>query len=165
MTLKNKIEAVIAFSDHAKVFISSELPLPSELEPYRFPLPPGLMHHAMAFASLIFGESATMVSEGAMLGIPGIYLDNTGRLYTRELQEKYGMVFNYSESPEDQLKAIQKGVELLTTPNIKEQWQLKRQKMLREKIDVTAFLVWFIENYPGSVQVMKDNPEYQWRFR
>ena len=31
--------------------------------------------------------------------------------------------------------------------------------MLEDKIDVTAFIVWFIENYPGSVKIMKDNPK------
>jgi len=46
-----------------------------------------------------------------------------------------------------------------------EQFQLRRQKMLLEKIDVTAFLVWFVENYPESAKIMKENPEYQWRFR
>ncbi len=46
-----------------------------------------------------------------------------------------------------------------------EQFQLRRQKMLLEKIDVTAFLVWFVENYPESAKIMKENPDYQWRFR
>jgi hypothetical protein len=37
--------------------------------------------------------------------------------------------------------------------------------MLSEKIDVTAFLVWFIKNYPKSVKIMKENPEFQERFK
>ena len=37
--------------------------------------------------------------------------------------------------------------------------------MLSEKIDVTTFMVWFIENYPGSVKTMKDDPDYQLRFK
>lgn len=147
MSLKNKIAAVKAFSLYAKVFISSESPLPSELEPYRFPLPPHRMHHAIAFASLVFGESATMASEAAVLGIPAIYLDNTGRLYTREQEEKYGLVFNYTENEQDQQRAIVKGLELITTPGIKEEWQQKRARMLEEKIDVTAWLVDFVEEF------------------
>ena len=31
--------------------------------------------------------------------------------------------------------------------------------MLFEKIDVTGFMVWFVENYPESVGIMKENPE------
>lgn len=50
-------------------------------------------------------------------------------------------------------------------PNLKEEWQRRRQKMLSEKIDVTAFMVWFIENYPDSVKVMKENPDYQYNFK
>ena len=37
--------------------------------------------------------------------------------------------------------------------------------MLSEKIDVTAFMVWFVENYPESVEIMKKNPDYQLRFQ
>jgi hypothetical protein len=37
--------------------------------------------------------------------------------------------------------------------------------MLKQTIDVTAFMVWFVENYPASVKIMEENPEYQERFR
>ena len=37
--------------------------------------------------------------------------------------------------------------------------------MLADKIDVTAFMVWFIENYPGSFRIMKEEPDYQYRFK
>ena len=50
-------------------------------------------------------------------------------------------------------------------PEIKTEWQKRREKMLADKIDVTAFLVWFIDNYPGSVRTMKTNPEYQFTFK
>lgn len=32
-------------------------------------------------------------------------------------------------------------------------------------IDYVAFLTWFIENYPESQKIMKENPDYQWRFK
>jgi uncharacterized protein len=147
ISYENKIKAVNEFSKLAKVFISAESPLPPELEPYRFPLPPHRMHDAIAFASFIIGESFTMLSEAAVLGAPAILIHDTYCYYLREQQEKYGLVFNYTESEEDQQKAIAKGVELLTTPGIKEEWQEKRQKMLAEKIDVTAWLVDFIEAF------------------
>ncbi len=41
----------------------------------------------------------------------------------------------------------------------------KRKRMLSDKIDVTAFMIWFIENYPESVKIMKDHPDYQSRFK
>jgi len=37
--------------------------------------------------------------------------------------------------------------------------------MLEDKIDVTAFLVWFVENYPESFSIMRENPDYQAGFK
>jgi predicted glycosyltransferase len=164
ISYENKIKAVNEFTKLARVFISSEKQLPDELVKFKIKIAPHRMHDAIAFASLVFGESATMITEGAMLGVPGIYLDNTGRYYTKELQTKYRLVFNCSESLSDQQLAILKGMELLQQPNIKKEWQQKREKMLADKIDVTAFLVWFIENYPVSASIMKENPDYQYNF-
>jgi uncharacterized protein len=161
----NKLKVSNEFSKYARVFISSEKPLPSELEKYKIPIAPEKMHDAIAFSSLVFGESATMVSEAAVLGIPGIYLDNAGRYYTKEQEEKYGLVFNFSESLPDQEKAIERGLELLNTPEIENRWQEKRQKMLGDKVNTTAFLIWFVECWPESFKIMKENPEYQERFK
>jgi len=147
ISLENKVKAVKEFSKYARVFISSESPLPEDLQPYRFPLPPHRMHDAIAFATFIIGESFTMLSEAAVLGTPAILIHDTYCYYLREQQEKYGLVFNYTESEQDQERAIAKGLELLTTPGIKEQWQQKRARMLEEKIDVTGWLVDFVEEF------------------
>lgn len=165
ISLDNKIKAVRSFEHFAKVFISSEGTLPIELESNKINISPHRIHDAMSFASLIFGESATMVSEGACLGVPGIYLDNTGRFYTQEEEIRYKLCFNFSESLDDQNKAIKKGIEILTQENSKKIWIHKKQTLIDDKIDVTAFLVWFIENYPTSIKVMKENPSYQLNFK
>lgn len=165
ISYENKWKAIREFEKYAKVFISSESKLPQEFESYRIKIDPHRMHDAMAFATLVIGESFTMPSEAAVLGTPTIVIHNTKSFYLTEQAEKYGLVFVLSESNEDQQKAITKGIELLNTPNIKAEWQRRRQKMLADKVDVTAFLVWFVENYPKSVKVMKENPEYQERFR
>ena len=49
--------------------------------------------------------------------------------------------------------------------NLREVFQQRRQKMLSDKIDVTAFYTWFIENYPESAKIMKQNPDYQLKFK
>lgn len=156
ISLENKIRAVTTFLKYSKVFISSETPLPPSLEPYRLTTPVEEIHNVLAFSSLMYGESASMASEAAILGVPAIYLDNTGRCYTREEEERYGLVNNFSESKEDQEKSMLKGIELLTTPGIKDEWQKKRSRLLEEKIDVAAFFTWFIENWPKSLQTLKE---------
>jgi hypothetical protein len=160
-----KRKAVKEFSKYAKVFITSERELSPDLKPYQIKIPPEKMHDALAYATLLYGESATMASEGAALGTPAIYVDNEGRGYTDEEENKYGLVFNFTESIEDQELSIRKGVTLLKTPDIKHIWKKKRERMLSEKIDVTAFMVWFIENYPESAKIMKKDPDYQYRFQ
>ena len=165
ISIENKIKVVKEFSKYAKVFITSESKLPQEIKKNRISIPPDKIHHALAFADLLYGESATMASECAVLGTPAIFLDNDGRGYTDEEENIYGLVFNFSESLNDQEKSIKKGVELLTIVEPKEELQSKCEKIIREKIDVTGFMVWFIENYPKSVKTMKNNPDYQYKFK
>jgi len=165
ISLDMKIMAVKEFSKYAKVFITSEKELSTDLKPYQIKIPPEKMHDALAYATLLYGESATMASECAVLGTPAIYLDNAGRGYTDEEEEKYGLVFNFTESVMDQELSIKKAIELLNTRNIKNIWQKKREKLIEDKIDVTAFMVWLVENYPRSVRIMKENPDYQWNFQ
>lgn len=168
VSFENKLEAVRKMSRYAHVFISSESPLPEELAAYKLPTAPELIGHVLAHATLVFGESATMVSEAAMLGVPGIYLDDTGRYYTRDQQQRYGLCWCYTESAADQEKAIAKGVELLgQEPDaLAAQMHAASSKLLSEKIDCTGFLTWFIENYPQSAeQTRKADASFWKRFK
>jgi predicted glycosyltransferase len=151
ITLDNKRKAVEEFSKYAKVFISSEAELSEDLQRFEMDIPFNKVHDALYYASLLYGESATMASECAVLGTPAIYLDNDGRGYTDEQEEKYGAVFNFTESLEDQRKSISKGIELLKKANIKQLWAEKRSRILADKIDVTDFIVNLIGNYPDSI--------------
>lgn len=129
---------------------------------YRFP--PSEMHHYLANADLVIGDSQTMIAEAAVLGVPSIrFNDFVGKLsYLGELEE-YGLTFGISTSnPDDLFKKIN---ELLNSPNLKSTWQKKRDAMLNEKINVAAFITWFIENYPKSFALMRENPSYQDIFR
>jgi uncharacterized protein len=157
---KTKIQLVNLFSLTMKVFISSEKSLPKELNQYQIKIPPQRMHDVLAFATLFVGEGATMASECAMLGTPAIYVNSLDAGTLKE-QEKYGLLFGFRNSE----GVIEKVNEILATPNLKKEFQVRRQQMLVDKIDVTGFMVWFVENYPGSVNIMKSNPDYQYSFK
>ncbi|MFW6275872.1 MAG: DUF354 domain-containing protein [bacterium] len=163
-TDENKIRAVKEFSKYARVFISSESELIPELYPYRIKIPPEKMHDVLAHTKLFFGESSTMASESAVLGNPAIYLDKTGRGYTDE-EEQYGLVYNFKNDNKNQLNAISKGIELLQNPNLEESKKENHTKFMENKIDVTGFMAWFIENYPESAKIMKENQDYQYKFK
>lgn len=152
LTLETKKRVVKEFSQYARVFISSEKELPESLEKYRINIPPAKMHDAICYASLLYGESATMASEAAVLGVPAIYLDNDGRPYTNEEEKKYGLVYNYSESLNDQELSIKKGLELLTQTDVIKEWKIRRTIMLSEKIDIASFMLQLIDNHQEYVK-------------
>jgi uncharacterized protein len=137
-----KYQLVAELSKYAKVFISSESDLPSNLYQYKLKIPPEKIHDALAFASLYVGEGATMASECAMLGTPAIYV-NSLSAGTLEEQEQYGLIYSFRNSN----NVLEKALELIDMLNCKKKFQILRDSMLEDKIDFTRFLVDFIENY------------------
>jgi len=163
-TNENKQKAVKEFSKFGNVFISAENPLPESLEPLRVKVPYEKMHDILADAKLFFGESATMASESAVLGTPAVFL-NDNWFGSTDDEKEYGLLFCYKGNESDQKKAIEKGIELLADQDLNEKMIKNRDAFLKDKIDVTAFFVWFIGNWPESYKIMKKNPDYQNRFK
>ncbi len=141
-----KVKIVERLSESGNVYISSEKPLPPRLEPYRLEVDCGLGHSVLAGARLLFSESATMAAEAAVLGVPAIFIDNTGRGYTRDMEHRYGLVFNFSEDDSDVERALGKAVGLLSRGVLREEWLMKRDAMLEGKVDLTS---WMIEMVGG----------------
>lgn len=147
------------------VYISSESDLDESLIPYRLIINHLDIHHILAFATLLISDSQSMSVEAAMLGVPSIrFSDFAGRISVlEELEQSYGLSFGMKTTETALLE--EKARELLSLLDIHSEFMERRGKMLNDKIDVTAFLVWFIENYPKSHQIIQDNPDYQLRFR
>ena len=171
-TLDQKRELIARLQNHMQVFISSETELPADLETYRIRIPIERMHDVQAAASLFVGESATMASESVVLGTPAIYIDEVGRGYTDE-QAREQLLWMYRPVPsKEQLKAsepewiiggvkecIDKAEEIATASFDTAAYTQRHKKWLANKIDCTAFLTWFIENYPASQQQTRNNKE------
>lgn len=141
ISTENKQKIVRLLEEHVRVFISSEAPLPAELKPYEIPIKPWEMHDALYYASLLFGESATMASEAACLGTPAIYINDDGRGYTRDEEIRYGLVHNFTESPSAQQAAMEKAMEIIKNKSSKVEAQKSQKRLLREKTDITEFLI------------------------
>lgn len=136
---KIKFKAVKEFSKMAKVFISSEGKLPNELEKYRINIPVHLIHHVLYYSSLYFGESGTMATESAILGTPTVRVSSLTKLLGnfRELSEKYKLVYFFDSD----IEGYNKAKELLLDSHSKEIWKKKADMLIRDKIDVTNFMV------------------------
>lgn len=159
LDLVQKLRLVDLVSREHKVFISAEGDLPTELGKFKIQIPPEKMHDALAFAKLFIGEGATMASECAMLGTPAIYI-NSMEAGTIDEQEKNGLLFHFRNGD----GVVEKTATLLNKENLKNEWNIQKQKFLSNKIDLSAFLVWFVEKYPESEQLMKKDETYQNKF-
>lgn len=141
---------VETLSHYGRVLISSENPLPPNLAQHSVTVSPEHIHHLLAFAKLFIGESATMASESAILGVPSIFVSASTRGYTNEQERKYGLVYTFSDPKTAQQRAVEKAVELLQRPHLHAEWQAKRENMLSDMTDVTAFVVDVVERYARS---------------
>jgi hypothetical protein len=158
---EHKLLIVNELQKYLKVFISSEALLPDNLLPYKINIPPEHMHDALNFATIFVGEGATMASECAVLGTPAIYVNSIIRPYTTEQEEKYELLYNFRNSN----GVLEKVKELMEQKDINAKWKKKHSKLLKDKIDVSAFFIWFVENYPECKKIMKENPDYQYNFK
>ena len=147
------------------IYITSERPISDVLEQYRININPVDIHHVMSFASIYIGDSQTMAAEAAVLGVPFIrFNDFVGQIsYLNELENKYKL--GYGIGTDNVEKLYSKLEELLNMPNKAEEFLKRKNIMLSEKIDYASFLTWFIENYPNSLEIIKNNPKRQYDFQ
>jgi len=165
MSYSRKVELINTLGKKGKIFISTESELDTALNAHKLKCSPEQMHSVLAFATMYVGESQTMTSEAAVLGTPALKCNTfAGRLsIPNELEKEYGLCYSYL--PEAFDKLLEKVDELLQMPDLKKEWQERRKIMLRNKIDVTAFWTWIVENYPSSVKTLKKEPNYAERFK
>jgi uncharacterized protein len=150
---------------HGVVYISSETTLSDKYKKHKLPTKSIDIHHLMYFAEIYIGDSQSMAVEAAVLGTPSIrFNDFAGRISVlEELEHKYGLTVGIKSKDSNRLFAVID--KFLSDPHLKRNYLAKKKEMLSDSINVTAFIVWFIENYPESAKIIKSNPGYQLRFR
>ncbi len=160
LSMAEKYALVRELSKYAAVIISSESVLPNDLQKYGYSVHPARMHDLLAGAQLLVSESLTMSAESAFLGTPTICI-STARAGTLDEEVKLGLIelFRTSEG------VIERAIEIVKNPAIKPAFRLKSATVVKELIDVTAFMTWFVENYPESSNELKRNPSYQLNFK
>ncbi len=138
----DKLTFVGELQKSSPVYISSEEALPPELEKYALKIEYKDIFDILAFASLYLGESATMATEAAILGTPSIYVATSERGYINELEQRYKLVHWHK----DEKSALQQATLLLQDKKTKSIWKKRREEMLQEAIDLTAFMVDVVKN-------------------
>lgn len=128
---------------HGNVIISSESELDYSLKKFQYRGSVFDIHHVMAFCRGFVGESATMGSECAVLGVPAIYAARTGRGYTEEQEGRYGLVMNVYDTGFGKLSsAIDRMLDRKP-----EEYKKRRNLLLNDTIDVAEYVVTAIEKF------------------
>lgn len=138
-------KVITKLSKLGKVLVSSESPLAKDLDKFSYRGKLSAVHHILAFSKAFIGESATMASECAVLGVPAIYAAETGRGYTDEQEKQYGLVKNIRKIDWNLLESSID--DILEQPANK--WQTARKHLLEDTINVAEFVTDSIESYPN----------------
>ncbi len=118
------------------VFLSSESPLPADLEPYRTRFPIEKVHAVMAGALAFIGESPTMAVESSLLGTPAALISQRcprlGNMVG--LENEFGLLRCFSAWESF-------SVEKFLSRNSKAEWALRAASYRRETPSMRRFIL------------------------
>lgn len=159
---EDKLNLVETAKNHGNIYISSEGDLPPELKKYQLIINPNNIHHVLYYASLYIGEGGTMASECAMLGTPSIYINSLPLMGYLKEAKNHNLLYHL-----DRYSDISKKMEdlLVINKNDKDYFRGQRDIFLEDKIEPTSFLIWLVKNYPKSKSILKNDINYQNRFK
>lgn len=129
---------------HGQVYVSNEDNLPPTFEAESLGLPPALLQHLLADASMLVTDSNATAAEAAALGTPTVrcppFADPEATDAVEFLRE-YDLVISTDDEP----AAIRAAADLAADPTREARWAERRRRLLSETVDLTAFLLDRIE--------------------
>jgi uncharacterized protein len=145
-------EIIPLLTQYGTVVLNSERKLPTDLQQFVVDFNKNDVAHYLYYATMFISDSTTMCVEAAVLGTPALEFDDWYADFKQyhELHGVYELLFGYGTEEVEKLK--EKIIELITMDNLDEEFQNRRLKMLSEKIDVSAFLIWLVSDYPANAQ-------------
>jgi uncharacterized protein len=142
LSLENKKKLIEMLSPHGRVIISSEKTLPEYFEPYRMIVSPTKMHDLLYFATMYIGESGTTATEASLLGTPSILINTLAKYCGNHLDlQKKEIQFFF-----DNLESALPTIKVYLDKEMKEKFRLKVKYFMKEKIDVTDYLIKLFKN-------------------
>ncbi len=154
LSLVQKKNLVDTLKKYGKIFITTEEDVDVEFEKYKFPISPDKMHQALANATLFIGDSQTMATEASVLGTMNFRCNSLAKSLSiqNEQENKYGLMYNYLpkdfDNMVDRIQYVLDHKKYLESDNL-------LKKMLKNKINLTKLIIWFVQNYPNSSELLK----------
>ncbi len=140
LTRKEKIDIVREISEYRKVLLDGRGSVPEPLEEYVPSIPLRSYNQLMANSELVVGDDPIICGEAGVLGIPWIFISESSAptLEEQEIQYEIGT----------QVESIEKAdelAEMLLTGEVEPDFENAREKILNDKIDLTEWMVKFVE--------------------
>ncbi|WP_332898243.1 DUF354 domain-containing protein [Haladaptatus sp. CMSO5] len=135
-------DLISALAAHVTVFVSDESEAMDfdTLPARRFALHPGLLHDALAAASLLVADTQTMVTEAALLGTPAIRsnswvgADDMGNFTDLAA---HGLIYNIRAFDD----VIDTATALVADESAKDEWAAKRDAYVADNVNLTDLIV------------------------
>lgn len=125
------------------VLVSSERPLPAAMGAYRLEGPPTEIHHVLAYADLVIGESATMATEAAVLGTPAVFIGATSRGYVDDIERRYGLIRRFTPAEFDDAVAT---ADAFLNGTTGDDLETAHDALIADHVDVSAWLANHLES-------------------
>lgn len=138
-------ELIDFLSKKGRVLITAERELPEQFEKYRMRIAPEKIGDVMYFSEMFIGDSQTMTTEAAVLGVPSLRCNSfVGVIRSMaEMEEKYQLTWGFL--PHEFDKLVKKVEELISIGDLKEVMAERRKIMLQDKIDFSSFMIDYFE--------------------
>ena len=145
MNNEDLIDLVQILESQGRVLLTIEGQVPPVLQKNIVSIKPNKIHSLLYYAHLFVGDSLTMFTESALLGTPSISISSEGFLLGNfdEICSRYELGFRFRSIRE----ALGKIKILLEDNRLKKDWQIKRERLLAEKRDVSQFQIDLINDY------------------
>lgn len=135
---KTSLDGLVrVLAQQGKVFVSAEGGIPDIPQVRQLQLPPERIHDVLAAASLVVGDSQTVITEAALLGTPAVRINTWAKSspHLTELEMRYGLVMSFL--PEELDGALRAAGSLLEDASTQSEWELRRERMLSDKVNLT----------------------------
>ncbi len=142
LSRREKIDIVRDLSEHRRVIVDERGSVPEPLAEYVPSRPLKRFNHLLANAELVVGDDPIICSEAGVLGIPWIFISksSTPTLEEQEIQYEIG----------SQVESVEKAdelAEMILTGEVEPDFAGARRDILNDKIDLTSWMVKFVEIY------------------
>lgn len=130
LSRREAVSLVTGLAKRMCVYLSTEGDPPPELETFRARFPVDDIHHVLGFATLVAGESPSMATEAALLGVPTVLASSwAGQCGNMQVLEKqFALMQVFAEGA----PAVQAALALAEQPAARAQVQLQRDRLVRE---------------------------------